>query len=588
VDDERALTLEEARQRCQEHIDDALRNGEYTLIDALPAMGKSSGIVRGAACTDTRITVFTARRELYGQYIEWCEKHGLSYYTLPSFYEDCPTAGGEHDDEWQDRVLSLYKNDIMPSEIHKYAEQYFGEPLPCDDGQECPYKQKWDVEFEEYNVLIGHYTHSYQQNTTARRVAVFDEFPADSFLIKFDGDTVPSAVSAYLSKQDRLPFKNYTDLLEQRNSQQNVARDWFEDTTLERDIEFVFSDKSESAHAYAPLITYALLAGENLDNGWEHADLDPESGLGTHRKTARNRDSGEVHLLLPPELDEANSVIALDGTPTPKLWQLTVDTRLSHEQVLSNEERAAYLTDALDYSIIQTAGNAAYSYSSGNAVKPERDALLFEAVADREETKPALISTAKAISQYKQEGVLTSIGEREHYGNLKGSNQFEDERVGIVVGSRHYGDDFVEMWGAIAGKSVERVGDGRGMNLDYGEFGNKVLRHMREHEVLQAVLRFGRNGSPTTVYVHTAALPEWVPVEGEGNIQRWSKGTQEVVEVLEADEVASGIEHYTQTHQVDGLALVKRKRSLLESLFHRSVTTKMGFHSSVPMLAYHE
>ena len=59
-------------------------------------------------------------------------------------------------------------------------------------------------------------------------------------------------------------------------------------------------------------------------------------------------------------------------------------------------------------------------------------------------------------------------------------------------------------------------------------------------------------------------------------------------EVLEADEVASGIEHYTQTHQVDGLALVKRKRSLLESLFHRSVTTKMGFHSSVPMLAYHE
>jgi nucleotide-binding universal stress UspA family protein len=59
-------------------------------------------------------------------------------------------------------------------------------------------------------------------------------------------------------------------------------------------------------------------------------------------------------------------------------------------------------------------------------------------------------------------------------------------------------------------------------------------------------------------------------------------------EVLEADEVASGIEHYTQTNQVDGVALVKRKRNLLESLFHRSVTTKMGFHSSVPVLAYHE
>ena len=91
------------------------------------------------------------------------------------------------------------------------------------------------------------------------------------------------------------------------------------------------------------------------------------------------------------------------------------------------------------------------------------------------------------------------------------------------------------MWGALDGTSVERVGDGRGMNLDYGEFGNKVLRHMREHEVLQAVLRFGRNRNPTTVYVHTAALPEWVPVEAEGEIQRWGKGTREVVEVLEAD-----------------------------------------------------
>lgn len=73
------------------------------------------------------------------------------------------------------------------------------------------------------------------------------------------------------------------------------------------------------------------------------------------------------------------------------------------------------------------------------------------------------------------------------------------------------------------------------MELDYGEFGNKALRNMREHEVLQAVLRFGRNEFPTTVYVHPAALPEWVPVEAEGKIDRWSKGTREIVEVLESD-----------------------------------------------------
>ncbi|WP_338739375.1 bifunctional DNA primase/polymerase [Haloplanus salilacus] len=531
--DETALTLEEARTRCQRRIDTALSNGAHTLIDALPAMGKSSGVIRGAAKTETPISVFTARHDLYGQYSEWCEEHGLSYHRLPSFHEDCPTARGEHGDDWREKVLDIYDEGVMANEIHKWAEQYFGQSLPCDDGQECPYKQGWDFESDEYDVLIGHYQHAYNPDITAGRVAVFDEFPADSFLLEFEGDTVTSAVSAYVSEHDGLPFEDFTELVEVRNSEEGKeAREWFDADDLERDGEPVLKDTSGSANAYAPLLTYTILIGENLGNGWEHADLDKGAGVGTHRKAAQNRDSGEVFLLLPPELDGASGVIALDGTPTPDLWQLAVDTGLSHAQVLSDEERADYLTDALGDSIIQTT-EATKTYSSGTYVSPEKDGLLFEAVAEREETKPALISTTEAIRQYEQEGVLASIGTHEHYGNLKGTNEFQQERVGIVAGSQHYGDDYVERWGALAGQSVER-GDGKGMDLDYGEFGNKVLRHMREHEVLQAVLRFGRDGDGANIYVHTAALPEWVPVEAEGHIERWSKGTREVVEVLEA------------------------------------------------------
>ncbi|KOX93399.1 hypothetical protein AMS69_05575 [Haloarcula rubripromontorii] len=535
ADDEAALTLDEARTRCQRRIDTTLRNGEHTLIDALPAMGKSSGVIRGAEKTDTPISVFTARHDLYGQYSEWCEEHGLSYHRLPSFHEDCPTARGEHGDDWRKDVLELYDEGVMASEIHKWTEQYFGQSLPCDDGQECDYKQGWDFDSDEFEVLIGHYQHAYNPDLTAGRVAVFDEFPADSFLLEFEGDTVTSAVSAYVSEQDGLPFEDFTELVEGRTSEEGKkAREWFDADDLERDGEPVLKDASGSANAYAPLLTYAVLVGENLRNGWEHTDLDPEAGVDNHRKAARNRDSGKVFLLLSPELDEARGVLALDGTPTPDLWQLVVDTRLSHEQVLSDKERADYLTHALGCSIVQTT-DATKTYSSGTYVKPEEDSLLFEAVAEREGTEPALISTAKAISQYEQEGALTPIGKHEHYGNLKGSNQFQEERVGVITGSQHYGDDYVEMWGALTGEDIERVGDSKGMNLDYGEFGNKVLRQMREHEVLQAVLRFGRDKHPTTVYVHTAALPEWVPVEAEGHIERWSKGVQEVVKVLEND-----------------------------------------------------
>jgi hypothetical protein len=533
ADDETVLTLAEARTRCQRRIDMTLRNGSHTLIDALPAMGKSSGVIRGAAETGIPISVFTARHDLYGQYSEWCEERELSYHRLPSFHKDCPTARGEHGDEWQEDVLELYDDGVMAGEIHKYADQYFGQRLPCDDGQECPYKQGWDFDSSEYDVLIGHYQHAYNPNLTAGRVAVFDEFPANSFLLEFEGDTVASAVSAYVSEQDGLPFEDFTELIEGRNSDRGEeARDWFDASDLERDGEPVLNDASGSANAYAPLLTYAVLVSENLGNGWEYADIDQDAGVGNHRRATRNRDSGEVFLLLPPELTDASGVIALDGTPTPALWQLAVDTRLNHTQILSAEERADYLTHALNCSIVQTT-DATKTYSSGTYVSPDEDRLLFEAVAEREETEPALISTAKAISQYGQEGILTSIGKHEHYGNLKGSNQFKEERVGIVAGSRHYGDGYVERWGALAGKSVERD-DSKGMDLDYGEFGNKILHHMREHEVLQAVLRFGRDSDGANIYVHTAALPEWVPLEAEAHIERWSKGTREIVEVLDS------------------------------------------------------
>jgi len=535
-------------------------------------MGKSSGVIRGAAKTDTLISVFTARHDLYGQYSEWCEEHGLSYHRLPSFHEDCPTARGEHGDDWREDVLELYGEGVMASEIHKWAEEYFGEPLPCDDGQECPYKQGWDFESDEYDVLIGHYQHAYNPDLTAGRVAVFDEFPGNSLLTKFDGNIVPSAVSAYLSENSNLPFDDYTELLENRDSERgDEAREWFDDKNLERDGESVLSDETRAAHAYAPLITYAILDQKDLGNGWESADLDPEAGVGNHRRAARNRDSGEVHLLLPPKMDEAKGVLALDGTPTLDLWQLTVDTRLSRAGILSNEERADYLTDALDLSITQTAGDAAYSYSGGNAVKPERDALLFEAVAKRRETEPALISTAKAISQYEQEDVLAPVGTTEHYGNLKGSNQLEDEYVGIVAGSTHYGDEYVKMWGALADECVERVGNDRGMNLDYGEFGSAVLRHMREHEVLQAVLRFGRDQKPTTVYTHTAALPKWVPVEEEVRIRRWGKGTKEVVGTLEAD----APDQWKTADVADQVSIGKRQvRNVLNELVEYGYVTK--------------
>jgi DNA-binding transcriptional ArsR family regulator len=84
--------------------------------------------------------------------------------------------------------------------------------------------------------------------------------------------------------------------------------------------------------------------------------------------------------------------------------------------------------------------------------------------------------------------------------------------LGIVVGSPHFGDSFVKKWGAYIGDGVEVTG-GDGEPREYSGVGRQIAAHMTENQVLQAMMRFGRDGGGATVYVHTRAVPSWVPIE---------------------------------------------------------------------------
>lgn len=73
------------------------------------------------------------------------------------------------------------------------------------------------------------------------------------------------------------------------------------------------------------------------------------------------------------------------------------------------------------------------------------------------------------------------------------------------------------------------------MDADYGSFGNAILHGMREQEVLQAVMRFGRDKKGATVYVHTAALPEWVERSSPvSTIQKWCPGIKEIFSAIQS------------------------------------------------------
>jgi hypothetical protein len=182
-------------------------------------------------------------------------------------------------------------------------------------------------------------------------------------------------------------------------------------------------------------------------------------------------------------------------------------------------------------------------YGCRDHVDVTGDAVLIEAIEEEHDRTPALITSTTALEGYRnaQADVLDAVGETRYYGNVRGSTRLADSRVGAVIGSNHFGDDFIQRWGAYAGKAVEHRG--KGEDLTYGAFGDQILQHMREHETLQAALRFGRDGNGAVVYVHTDTLPEWVPLAGEGRVvETWSDGMRQVIRALDDEGTASAVE----------------------------------------------
>lgn len=533
------ISLEDARDRCKETIYRALEDSQFSLIDALPAQGKSRGVIEWAANTGTPLTILAPRRELLKEdYVSWCEEFGLDYYLLPAFHRDCGCMTGEHGQEWRNKVSALYEADVPAVLIHELGEDRFGEPLPCQIEGDCPYIAKRNVDLERFDVLLGHYTHANVCELVEDRFVVLDESPYGAFLHHFEHPEVATAVSHYLQSHDGLPFDNYTDLTENRSDpyRKEDALAWFqqenEDVYADR-LASVMFDTTGKAHTLAPLMTYSLLAGEDLGNEWEHITLPGNRSVARDRNPAQHvkNPDPELSILIPPEFEGALGVVGLDGTPSLPQWELCLGGSVDHYPVLTQRERAGYLRHALRYDIWQMC-ESSRPYSSGHHVRLEEDALFLKQIGEWERRLPDVISSKKAFDQYEN-ATMELIGEHEHYGNLKGTNKFSQTRVAVVLGSPHYGDKYLERWGALAGERIER--QNKGMDLDYGDFGNQILRTMREGEVLQALMRFGRDGEGATVYVVTGALPEWVRTQvltGTGKLQAWSAGTRGVLAVI--------------------------------------------------------
>lgn len=511
------LTLSTVRDRTVDEIEEALQRSQPDLIEALPGTGKSRGVVEAVSRLEVQIAVFTCRgrTEQYAQFQRWCDKFGLSSFVLPSVHEDCPTVDGDHGQKLEEKTKALLSRGVSPSRLHKQLY------LLCEMGGNCPYMKKCNQDLSEYDILLGHYSHAHNERVLQDRIPVFDEFPEGTYFNKLS----PKHITAYLQSK-HLPFRDFVDLLENRDDTRCRRRALNRLRMLTpglRDGSLPFNQSK--GHTLSGLGVLTLLKGNDLGNGWEQACL------GKDQVGLFNREKEEIYVFDPPILPD--NIVGLDGTPTKVMWELVLglydkkDRSLNVQQVLEEEERREYVHRLQGIRVVPTTYDEK-PYSSGEHTKPKADSALVTAVRNRHNGDIGIVSSKEGINDL----LVNSYDHEQHYGNILGSDNLSDVDAGVILGSPHYGDEYIKRWGALAGIEIEpqRGKDG----TSYDESGEKILDHIHS-EVTQAIFRFSRQGDGATVYVNTGVLPDWMPTVAEPSdteIQTWSNGKQDIIHAL--------------------------------------------------------
>lgn len=540
-------------------IQDQLENGlAPVVIDGLPTVGKTTSAGNVVNSMDAPATILTHLHDTRNAHIENATEAGVDMVKLPSLEKDCPTASGEYGDEWQDKIKQYNQRGASPKFLHMRLQ----DELPCMRSDECEYLERWE-DASEAELLVGHPVHANLPEVVEDRIVVFDEDPEDAFRTKFTGTQRAKAVKAFLDTHEEIPLSTWRSIRDVASADEfqgvrEKLRDVIEGgERIDRQSEAL---NESGGHALAPAIALAALkfgtspvvtlSGEEPPRTYGHLRervnleyVDLPHGMGAVNDTEEET----LYIRDPPDLSSAVAVVGLDGTPTQEIWE----GRLGFEdvavrQILCDDCRQEYLRDTVGYRLVQTT-KAANPYSSGNNTTRRKNYGLIEAVASRHQTQIPVITTKKAeeilfenepAREYVfREQVKEKVSSFKHYGKLRSSNDFEGEEVGIVIGSPHPGDRAIQVTAAFEGYLAER-GEGKGMDLSYGIPEDPILHHYREQKVAQAIFRYGRT-TPTTVYVHTAALPSWLreiaitPDEGdEVEIKERGNGMRAVMHSL--------------------------------------------------------
>lgn len=522
ADSDPPLSIEDVYERVEEEADKAMEYNNNILLKSPMASGKTYSAFKVAAERDEQVSYITTRTDLYDQAAEICEEQGMSYYILPSVHRHCPTFCGEHGEHLAEQVRDARARGATPAEIHEHMD------LPCggtddEEGKMCPYHARWHFDEDEYDALIGHYSHAHLNQVVAGRHVIVDEYPGDSMRDTIESPFLERSINAFCEREPEFPAEGYVELIENRNDPEFSAEaleflngfDWDDiDTTP------VF--ETEDYYKKTPHAIYTIVAGEppgdaNPGYGKDYTRLPGEGrpvGMFNH---GDSWNESAVSIQKPPrDFNYSKAVIAMDGTPYKPMWEDALGIKLrTKEPIDYDEEVASFIHETLGVDAIQTSEHVK-PYSSGEYVNLQKDRAVANSIAEAV-SEPVVISAKKATEQYEDDGWTDDDGpakELDHFANLRGSNRYADEQCAMIAGSPQYGHDWVKREAAFQNKAV--YPEGKGNDLDYGD-GEEIAQQMREAVILQTLMRFGRDATNgAVVYLHTSVVPDQIEPSATG------------------------------------------------------------------------
>lgn len=503
---------DDIQQRTKNLLRHSVKSNRSTLINAPPASGKTTKIFEVIGEVDGLFTYLTKREDLYEQAERLSEDFGVTPTIIPSPHRDCPSFD-QDSSQYDSEAVSLYKQGIRAGPLHDLLD------LTCTSN--CPYQEFWeDFDASEHEILVGHYKHAYISSVIENRTVIIDEFPGGAF--EQDFEEAPRMVGHFLKATTRMPFDDWDDLITADYSQWEIACEWFAENGVEADAETIIeTDESTRYNSITPFLVWVVLEEYKGDNGFGipwfnlvHSEtISTAFGeLENNRRVSIDHEERKIQVLTQPNLRDATNIIGLDGTPLPEHWELVTGEEFDRQTLFEQtEEMNSYIRDILGITVKQT--NDHLKPYHGGRITANRDEAILYGVEVAEGQKPALIAPKKALEAYRDAGILHRVTRSMNYAQVLSSNDFKDEPVGVIHGAPHPGDAILKRWAAYFGARID--GEGTGMDKTYGKFGDRLYHHFVHNQVLQAILRFGRGESEATVYVNTAAVPDWLDIDSK-------------------------------------------------------------------------